>query len=177
MAGRGRKKLKAQDILDGNPSKREIEDFGIEMQSTPFVPEHLADDARGCIECIKASMPTKVYSALDSYLLAAFGMWWAVHKQTSLKMSAPDFEILSKKGQISRWVVVLEKATEKMISLSGKLGLDPVTRQGMKVPGANQQKSKFEDLSGEIQAAQIASFSMSNSSESRVERVRAETSS
>src|SRR4030095_8398131 len=176
MAGRGRKKLKAQDVLDGNPSQRVIEDYGIVTQSTTLVPEHLADDARGCIECIKASMPPKIYSALDSFLLAAFGMWWAVHKQASMKMSAPDYQIINKQGQISRWVVVMEKATDKMLSLSAKLGLAPVTRQGMKVPDATQQRSKFEDLSGTTQRALIASYGMSSSSESRAERARADHS-
>ena len=56
-----------------------------------YIVEHLMGDARGCIECIKRSMPAKVYSALDSFLLAAFGMAWALHKKAALEISNPEF--------------------------------------------------------------------------------------
>jgi hypothetical protein len=67
--------------LEGNPGKRIIEETGIEALGQPFIPEHLMDDARGCVEVIKASMPSSIYSALDSFHLAAFAMAWALHKQ------------------------------------------------------------------------------------------------
>jgi hypothetical protein len=49
--------------LEGNPARRPIEEVGIEAQGTPFIPEHLPDDARGVIEVIQRSMPPSVYSA------------------------------------------------------------------------------------------------------------------
>ena len=49
--------------LEGNPGRRPIEEVGIEAQGTPFIPEHLPDDARGVIEVIQRSMPPSVYSA------------------------------------------------------------------------------------------------------------------
>ena len=49
------------------------------------------DDARGCIEVIRQSMPKSVYSALDGFHLAAFGMAWAIHKKAALEISNPDF--------------------------------------------------------------------------------------
>ena len=39
--------------LEGNPGRRPIEESGIEALGEPFIPEHLADDARGCIEVIR----------------------------------------------------------------------------------------------------------------------------
>jgi hypothetical protein len=86
-----RKKLSAVEALEGNPGKRVIEESGIEALGEPFVAEHLMDDARGCIEVIKQSMPSSVYSALDSFHLAAFGMAWAIHKKASLEISNPAF--------------------------------------------------------------------------------------
>ena len=174
--GRGRKKLKALDVLDGNPSRREIEHLGIESQTEPFIPEHLQDDARGCIEVIKRSMPRRVYSALDSFLLAAFGLAWAMQKEAAIAMSAPGFKLINKSGHISRWFAVFEKTTDKMLSLSAKLGLDPVTRQSMKVPGARQQVSKFARLdepSVETLAAQNVSLGISNFSKSPAAKDRA----
>jgi hypothetical protein len=79
MGKRGpRKKSVYLEALEGFPGKEGFKDAGIEAQGEPFIPEHLSDDARGCIEMIMRSMPDKVYSALDSYLLAAFGTAWAL---------------------------------------------------------------------------------------------------
>ena len=55
----------------------------------PFVPEHLMDDARGCIKVIRQSMPRKVYSALDTFLLSAFGTAWAIHKRVTKPLRQP----------------------------------------------------------------------------------------
>jgi hypothetical protein len=67
MGRRGpRKKLAEIDRPEGNPGRRIIEESGIEALGVPFIPEHLSDDARGCIDIIKQSMPSSVYSALDS---------------------------------------------------------------------------------------------------------------
>jgi hypothetical protein len=50
------------------------------------------EDARGCIAVIQASMPSRIYSALDSFALAGFGMAWALHKRAAIEISNPDFE-------------------------------------------------------------------------------------
>jgi hypothetical protein len=39
---------------------------------------------------IKQSMPPRIYSALDSFHLAAFGMAWAIHKKAAIDISNPD---------------------------------------------------------------------------------------
>jgi hypothetical protein len=100
MGRRGpRRKLSALDVLDGLPGHKTkaarllMQESGIEALGEPFVAEHLMDDARGVIEVVKQSMPVGIYSALDSFLLAAFGMAWAVHKRASLEISAPDFAL------------------------------------------------------------------------------------
>ena len=57
------KKPIAVRIAEGNPGKRRIDLSGVvEASGAPFIPEHLPDDARGCIEVIKSSMPPGVYS-------------------------------------------------------------------------------------------------------------------
>ena len=83
-----RKKLAEIDRLEGNPGRRLIEETGVEALGSPFIPEHLSDDARGCIDIIKRSMPSSVYSALDSFLLSAFAMAWATHKRAAHEIGA-----------------------------------------------------------------------------------------
>ena len=160
MGKRGpRKKPEFLEALDGFPCKEGFNDAGIEALGEPFIPEHLSDDARGCIEMIMRSMPEKVYSALDSYLLAAFGTAWALHKMAAHKINDPQFIA----GAIahSRWVTQLNKQAMIMASLGDRLGLDPASRAALKLPGANQQKSQFAGLLG-----QTALLSSSRSSPS-----------
>lgn len=154
MGKRGpRGKLADIDRLDGNPGNRVIEASGIEALGEPFIPEHLADDARGCIECIKQSMPANVYSALDSYLLSAFATAWALHTLAAHKINAPDFQHVISVGENgaeaqSPWLAILNKQAALMATLGDRLGLDPKSRAALKLPSAKQRKSKFAGLLG-----------------------------
>jgi P27 family predicted phage terminase small subunit len=148
-----RGKLANIDRLDGNPSNRVIEASGIEALGEPFIPEHLADDARGCIECIKQSMPSGVYSALDSYILSAFATAWALHKLATHKVNDPAFEHVISVGENgaqaqSPWLAILNKQAALMASLGDRLGLDPKSRAALKLPDAKQKVSKFDGLLG-----------------------------
>ena len=154
MGARGpRKKLPQIEALEGNPGKRPIEASGIEALGEPFVPEHLSDDARGCIEVIKQSMPSGVYSALDSFLLSAFATAWALHKRATHEVNNPDFQfiVLTPNGceVQSPWLAILNKQAALMASLGDRLGLDPKSRSALKLPNARQQKSKFVGLIGQ----------------------------
>lgn len=154
MGKRGpRPKLSELEKLDGNPSKRVIDESGIEALGEPFIPEHLSDDARGCIESIKMSMPTGVYSALDSFLLSSFATAWALHKLAAHKINGPEFKHVYKVGDggaeaQSPWLAILNKQAALMASLGDRLGLDPKSRAALKLPGAKQRKSKFAGLLG-----------------------------
>src|SRR5262245_7989296 len=136
VRGRKKRKLSAIDMLDGNPSNRLIEDYGIKGFGEPFIPEHLMDDARGCIECVKASMPPQIYSALDSYLLAGFGVAWAIHKEAVLQICNPAFRMVevNDKGFAYQnpWLAILNRQALMMATLGDRLGLDPKSRQALK---------------------------------------------
>src|SRR4029077_256573 len=173
MAARKSKKSPIIEALEGFPCKEVFKGLGIDTKGEPFIHEHLMDDARGCIEVIRDSMPLKVYSRLDSYLLAAFGMAWAMHKMASLKISAPDFQaiyIMPSSGAMvqSGWLAILNKQAMIMASLSDRLGLSPFARNGLKLPGERQQKSKFDGL-----IAHNTSSPLSSVLPFRQERVRA----
>ena len=133
-----RKKLTEIDRLEGNPSRRSIEETGIDALGAPFVPEHLSD--RGCIDIVKQSMPTTVYSALDSFLLAAFATAWAIHKRAAQEVSAPGFQFMteSKRGgpQASPWIRIVNQQAGILAALGDRLGLDPKSRAALKLPAA-----------------------------------------
>jgi phage terminase small subunit len=155
MGRRGpKRKLAAIDRLDGNPSHRHYDETGVEALGSPFIPEHLSDDARGCIEVIKTSMPAGVFSALDSFLLATFGTAWMLHKRACLEMIKPDFEYLipgsTGSAVPSPWIKIANGQVAIMLSLADRLGLNPTSRAGLKLPEAKRQKSKFAGLLGGV---------------------------
>src|SRR5258708_16447703 len=133
-----RKKLAEIDRLDGNPSRRLIEESGIEALGAPFIPEHLSDDARGCIEVIKANMPPNIYSALDSFVLAAFGTAWAIHKKATLVISDPNFQWIEKSkrgaGVESAWVKITRQQAALIASPPDPPTLDPHHHPPLKTP-------------------------------------------
>ena len=152
MGRRGpRKKLAEIDRLEGNPSRRFIEETGVEALGSPFIPEHLSDDARGCIDIIKQAMPSSVYSALDSFLLSAFATAWALHKRAAHEIGAPGFQwtTASKRGspQASPWIRIANQQAGILAALGDRLGLDPKSRAALNLP-AKQRKSKFAGLIG-----------------------------
>jgi P27 family predicted phage terminase small subunit len=151
MARGRRKKLAAIAVLEGNPGKRPIEAACVEGLGSLFVPEHLNDDARACVEVVRASMPERIYCALDSFTLAAFAMAWSVHKRAARELARADFRFVvdgSKGGRTQNpWLRIQNQQAALMASLGTKLGLDPHARQALALP-AHKPPSKFEGLLG-----------------------------
>ncbi|WP_375458877.1 P27 family phage terminase small subunit [uncultured Enterovirga sp.] len=155
MGARGpRKKLPELNRLDGSPGKRggsDLPDFGIEAVGDVFIPDHLHEDAQGCIEVIRGSMPPKLYAKVDSFILSAFATAWAVHKQATHEISAPGFDwiVTSERGnqQPNPWLRILDKQATLLASLGDRLGLNPRARADLKLP-AEKPASKFDGLIG-----------------------------
>ena len=155
MGKRGpRKKLTALQYLDNNPSKKRVmETCGIEGIGDPFIPDHLMTDAAGCVMAVQSSMPPGLYRRLDSFLLAAFSMAWAVHKRASEEIAKPEFEwiIVNDHGtaQPSPWLKILNTQAGVLANLGGRLGLDPTARQALQLPEQRKQ-SRFYGLIGPL---------------------------
>lgn len=135
--------------MEGNPGRRPIVDLGVEADGEVFVADHLPDEAAGCIEMIKASMPPGVYSKLDSFLLSAFAMAWREHRYAAHKIAAPDFQavITNSAGNsvVHPLVNHLNRQARILASLGDRLGLDPRARQSLHLP-AEAPQSKFGGL-------------------------------
>lgn len=146
-----RPKLPQLKRLEGNPGKRPIVDSGIEGLGEPFVPEHLCDDARGCLEVIRSSMPPGIYSALDTYMLSAFAVAWAIHKRAAHETANPDFEWLVKSTRggsyPNPWLRLASQQAALLASLGDRLGLNPKARAALHV-SEEKPRSKFDGLLG-----------------------------
>jgi phage terminase small subunit len=147
-----RRKLPQLEILEGNPTKRPILGEFIEAHGLPFIPEHLRDDAQGCMEVMIASMPDKVYSQADTYTLAAFASAWATHRRAEHEIASPDFQwiIESRRGllQPNPWLRVLDKQAMLLASLGDRLGANPAARLKLRLP-EERPRSKFDGLLGQ----------------------------
>ena len=137
------KKPAAVRILEGNPGRRPIEAVVSRRRGRRSFPEHLPDDARGVIDVIKQSMPASVYSALDSFLLSAFGMAWTIHKMAAIEISNPNFVWITtntKGTQVpSPWVKILNQQAQIMASLGDQARGWIQVRAALKLPSARQQ--------------------------------------
>ena len=102
-------------------------------------------------------MPSGVYSALDSFHLAAFAMAWVIHKRAAHEIGNRDFAFTvpgSTGSQVpSPWIKILNQQAAILASLGDRLGLDPKSRAALKLPNARQQKSKFDGLIGRAGAS------------------------
>jgi P27 family predicted phage terminase small subunit len=151
MGKRGpRGKLPEIERLEGNPGKRTVVDDGVSGLGSPFIADHLAADAKECIAAIKASMPPKIYSALDSYILAAFATAWSIHKRATEEVANPEFCHIAitpmgdKKPHA--WLKILNEQAKLMASLGDRLGLDPKSRAALSLPKEDKPVSKFAGL-------------------------------
>jgi P27 family predicted phage terminase small subunit len=150
MGTRGpRPELPELKSLKGNPGKRKIEPAGVVALGEPFTADHLHSDAKACVELIRQVMPPGIYRRADSLILASFATAWALHKKAVEQLRATgEYVIEGARGpQPGPWVKILNDQAKLMASLGDRLGLDPKSRAGLKLPD-EKPKSKFDGLVG-----------------------------
>jgi phage terminase small subunit len=138
--------------IEGNRSRRSIPVDVFVPEGTPFVPEHLNDDAQACIEHIMRCFPAKRLTAADTYALTAFASAWAWHKAAVHAMNAPDFEpiITNVNGNLvpNPWFGILNNQAKVMLAYATKLYLAPADRASLHSVGQEPPKTKFDGLFG-----------------------------
>jgi P27 family predicted phage terminase small subunit len=138
--------------IEGNPSKRAIDELLIVPDGDPIPPDHLSDNATAAFGMIVRSMPPGVYSVVDSFLLAAFAEAWSIHKQASIALQGQPLVVQGAKGgQVENPLLRIVNAQAKiMVSLGGRLGLDPAARLNLSIADERRPRSKFDDLLGGV---------------------------
>jgi P27 family predicted phage terminase small subunit len=134
--------------LDGNPGKRPIPEVVIVPQGEAFIPDHLDENARACAELIIGRMPPGLYTAADSYMIAAFATAWSLHRQASLMLRGQELVTQgSKRPQRNPLLQIINTQARLMATLGARLGVDPIARIGLELP-EERPPSKFEGLLG-----------------------------
>ena len=143
--------LPAIQKLKGNPSKRAPRSEGPKPAGDVFIPEHVSDDAKACIEIVRKSMPPGIYAKVDSFALTGYAVAWALHKEAVTEMCKPEFEAVTKgsMGQetLSPWFKILNEQANQMKTWGDRLGLDPKSRMALAaLAGPDKPKSKYGGL-------------------------------
>jgi phage terminase small subunit len=169
--GRRKQPIKIHELA-GFPDKRsrasQVQALSLMLPNVGavYVPDHLHEDAQGCLQVIKDSMPDGIYSRLDTFLLSAFACAWATHKRAAHEMNNPNFEwvIASRNGgeTTSPWIRLMFEAGKQMATLSDRLGLNPGVRQSLRLPTTLQNRDPYEDLI-ELNASSSSSDTTSKS--------------
>ena len=155
-----KKKLDALVYLDNFPNKKakqELMRAGCAGYGVPFISKHVLDDAKTCVQTIQESMPPGIYTRLDSFLLAAYGMAWALHKRAAEEIAQPRFKYVGTAQ--SPWIKILNEQAMLLAKLGDRLGLDPVSRSSLNQPDDLNMRSKFHGLIGPVLIEQQESSS------------------
>jgi P27 family predicted phage terminase small subunit len=134
--------------LSGNPGKRKLNKAEPKPSGLPSPPTVMTNRAKTVWKRLVLAMPPGVFTATDSYLLAAYCEVVATHQLATGKIAGGEIETVGSTGQakLSPWFGVQSDAASKMASLGAKLGLDPVSRQQINADNGDQAPDEFGDL-------------------------------
>lgn len=174
-------KLDALHVLEGTVKRkakglRRSGSVKVLGMGGPLMPEHLLPDAKACIQIIQESMPPGVYARMDTFILAAYGTAWAIHKRAVEEMANPDFQWMVERitgpaenershWEPNAWIRISNNQAQLMASLGGLLGLDPRSRaQIQPLAESKKQGSKFDGLVNARMPEDVAQIGSSPSS-------------
>ncbi|MEQ9488036.1 MAG: phage terminase small subunit P27 family [Alphaproteobacteria bacterium] len=136
-------------ILEGNPSRRPINEAEPVATGEPPIPEHLSDDAQQIWRQIMDSVPPGMISAADAPLLAAYCEAWSTHKQAAIQLRKERDLMgptLIRDGKPSPYVKIMSDAARTMATLATRLGLSPADRSGLKMGERKPESSRWAGL-------------------------------
>jgi P27 family predicted phage terminase small subunit len=164
MGKRGPKpKPTALKVLEGNPSRRPLNELEPSCDMPPVKPSVVTMDELASIEWdrVVAAMPPNLYTALDTTTLANYAMAWSmlVKAQNDIEENGLSVEIyeIGKDGakvftaiRTNPAVRVWKTASETLLKCADRLGLHPGARTRLEVPkrGAAPPQSKFAGYLG-----------------------------
>lgn len=146
-----KKKPTALRILEGNPSKRPINEFEPACDLPAVKPEIIIANRVASQEWdrLMAAMPPQLYTAMDAGVLTIYALSWSVLDECEKMLASNGLVIATQKGLVTNPALRAWKAaTESIIKCADRLGLHPGARVSLKIPERNAQPSHFQGLLG-----------------------------
>lgn len=141
------KPTKLKEIA-GNPGKRSLNKTEPKPSAGPSAPAGMSARAKTVWQKLAFAMPPGVFTACDSYLLAAYCEAVGTHSLATAKLTKGPHETTGSTGQVklSPWFSAQSDAARLIVQLGAKLGLDPVSRQHINSDKGDQVDNEFGDL-------------------------------
>ncbi len=135
--------------LDGNPSKLKIKpDIPVSL-GQPVCPDHLNEYARKTWNLITDNMPSRLYGAVDTNVLAAYCVAASLHRDCVIELKSSGAVVTGEGGAPyqSPWISILNRQASLIATLGTRLGLDPAARNNLSVK-PDGPVSRFAGLVG-----------------------------
>lgn len=136
--------------LDGNPGKHRINPDAASLTiGMPVCPDYLGEYERGVWRRITDNMPSRLYGAGDTAILAAYCVAAGLHRKAVLEINVSG-EVCTGEGGApyqSPWISILNRQAALIATLGTRLGLDPAARNNVNIK-PDAPVSKFAGLVG-----------------------------
>lgn len=134
--------------FDGNPGKRRLNKSEPKPKLGLTAPVGMTARAKTVWLKLSNSMPLGVFTACDTFLLAAYCEAVSVHQTATAKIVKGPAETTGSTGQVkvSPWFSTQADAARLIVQIGAKLGLDPVSRQHINTEDSGKVDDEFGDL-------------------------------
>lgn len=143
--------------MDGNPGKHKVNPGAVSLTiGMPVCPDYLGEYEREVWNRITDNMPSRLYGAGDTAILAAYCVAAGLHRKAVIRIGE-EGEVCTGEGGApyqSPWVTILNRQAALIATLGTRLGLDPAARNNVNIR-ADAPVSKFAGLVG-IQGGRTA---------------------
>lgn len=144
----GRKpKPTALKLLEGNPGKRELNQFEPKpTNGLPICPDWLTDDAKEEWERLASVMNKMgILSEVDQSAFAVYCQTWARWKEAQEHITAEGSTYETEAGvKKNPWVAIANEWQAKLLSVCGEFGLTPSSRS--RIVAANSKETEADGM-------------------------------
>jgi P27 family predicted phage terminase small subunit len=144
--GRPRKPT-ALKALEGNPGRRDLNAAQPVCDGAPERPNHVQGYATTVWNRVIESMPDRMYSAVETELLASYCVACAEFRRAVQFVEKEGAVLTNVQGNayVNPWMTVQNKQAELIAKHGGLLGLDPSSRSKLQAPEP-KSSNKFSGL-------------------------------
>ena len=148
MARGRKKKPDVIKVLEGNAGGRPLNGDAPVPIGFSEMPPYLQGYAVDVWNTVITSMPDALYTACDSFVLAAFCVAVSQHRDATELLNLQGLTLVGENGDMKAHPALnaQSKAINAMTTLGARLGLDPSTRASLVMPPKRKPDSKFEGL-------------------------------
>jgi P27 family predicted phage terminase small subunit len=146
-AGRPSKPTRLKELA-GNPGKRALNKAEPKPTGILAPPKTLSKDATAIWRHVVGAMPTGVFTSVDQGLLTAYCEAYATHQRATIALKTEPLMVTGSTGQmvVSPWVKLRADQARLMITLSARLGFDPISRAHLAAPNGDGPADEFAGL-------------------------------